>query len=111
VQSGKLRMLAVAGAKRSRFAPDVPSLAELGYPGVDFELWYGLFGPAKLPAAVTQVWERELAAIAALPDVRETLERQGITPVYWDAQTVAARVKTELVRWREVVEKAGIKPE
>jgi tripartite-type tricarboxylate transporter receptor subunit TctC len=111
VQSGKLRMLAVAGANRSVFAPDVPTLTELGHPTIEFELWYGFFGPANLPAPVVQLWERELAAIAALPDVKESLERQGMAPTYWDAQTTGARVRSEVVRWREVVEKAGIKPE
>jgi tripartite-type tricarboxylate transporter receptor subunit TctC len=111
VQSGKLRMLAVAGTRRSPFAPDVPTLTELGHPTIDFELWYGFFGPANLPEAVVRVWERELAEIAALPDVRESLERQGLAPTYWDAQTAGARVKSEVARWREVVERAGIKPE
>jgi tripartite-type tricarboxylate transporter receptor subunit TctC len=111
VQGGKLRMLAVAGSKRSIFAPEVASLAELGYPSIDFELWYGLFGPASLASAAVQLWQQELAAIAAMPDVKESLERQGMAPAYWDAQTTGARVKAEVIRWREVVEKAGIKPE
>jgi tripartite-type tricarboxylate transporter receptor subunit TctC len=111
VQSGKLRMLAVAGSKRSIFAPEVASLAELGYPSIDFELWYGLFGPANLAPPAVQLWEQELAAIAAMPDVKESLERQGMAPAYWDAQTTGARVRAEVARWREVVDKAGIKPE
>jgi tripartite-type tricarboxylate transporter receptor subunit TctC len=111
VASGKLRMLAIAGSSRSIFAPDVPTLAELGYPGVDFELWYGFFAPAHVPAAVAQLWEQELAAIVALPDVRESLERQGMAPAYWDAQTTGERIRSEMIRWREVVEKAGIKTE
>src|SRR5262245_52714465 len=111
VQEGKLRMLAVASAKRSAFAPDVPTLAELGYPTVDFELWYGFFGPASMPAPIVEKWEKELAAIATLPDVKEGLERQGIAPVFRDAAATGARVKAEVVRWREVAEKAGIKAE
>jgi len=111
VRAGELRMLAVAGSKRSTFAPEVPTLTELGHPSVDFELWYGFFGPANLPPAVAQLWETELAAIIALPDVKESLERQGIMPVFWDAQATGARVKSEVVRWREVARKAGIKPE
>jgi len=111
VQEGKLRMLAVASAKRSAFAPEVPTLTELGYPTVDFELWYGFFGPANLPAAIVAKWERELDAIATLPDVKDGLERQGMAPVFWDAATTGARVRTEVVRWRQVVEKAGIKAE
>jgi tripartite-type tricarboxylate transporter receptor subunit TctC len=111
VASGKLRMLAVAGSKRSIFAPEVPTLSELGYPTVEFELWYGFFGPANLPPAIAKMWERELAAIIASPDVKDGLERQGLATTYWDAQTTGERVKSEVVRWREVVEKAGIKAE
>ena len=111
VASGKLRMLAVAAQKRSPFAPEVPTLAELGYPGIDLELWYGFFAPANLPEPIARLWEGELAAISAMPDVRESFERQGLAPVYWDAVTTAARVKTEVVRWRGVVERAGIKAE
>lgn len=111
VQSGKLRLLAIAGSKRSIFAPDVPSLAELGYPTIDFELWYGFFAPANLPAAIAQLWEKELAAMVMLPDVKENMERQGLAPVFWDARTTGERVRTEIGRWREVVEKAGIKQE
>jgi tripartite-type tricarboxylate transporter receptor subunit TctC len=110
VQSGKLRMLAVAGSRRSIFAPEVPTLTELGYPSVDFELWYAFFGPARLSAAVVQVWERELAAIAAMPDVKEALEQQGLVPAYWDAQKTGAHVRAEVERWRAVVEKAGLQP-
>jgi tripartite-type tricarboxylate transporter receptor subunit TctC len=110
VQSGKLRMLAVAGSRRSIFAPDVPTLAELGHPSVEFELWYAFFGPAKLPPPVVQVWERELAAIAAMPDVKESLEQQGLVPTYWDAQKTGAHVRSEVARWRDVVEKAGLQP-
>jgi tripartite-type tricarboxylate transporter receptor subunit TctC len=111
VAGGKLRMLAVAGSKRSMFAPEVPTLSELGYPTVEFELWYGFFGPAKLPPEITELWERELAAIVALPDVKDGLERQGLATTFWDAQATGERVKSEVVRWREVVEKAGIKAE
>jgi len=110
-QSGKLRLLAVAGTGRSMFAPDVPSLGELGYPTIDFELWYGFFGPANLPPPVAQFWEKELAAMVTLPDVRENLERQGLAPIFWDARTTGARVTTDIARWREVVEKAGIRQE
>jgi tripartite-type tricarboxylate transporter receptor subunit TctC len=111
VASGKLRMLAVAGSRRSIFAPEVPTLTELGYPTVEFELWYGFFAPAKLPPEITELWGRELAAIVALPDVKDGLERQGLATTFWDAQTTGERVKSEVVRWRDVVEKAGIKAE
>jgi tripartite-type tricarboxylate transporter receptor subunit TctC len=111
VQSGKLRMLAVASSKRSPMAPDVPSLAELGYPSLDFDLWFGFLAPANLPGAIARMWEQELAAISALPDVKDSFQKQGLTAVYLDANTTGALIKSETARWRAVAEKAGIKPE
>jgi tripartite-type tricarboxylate transporter receptor subunit TctC len=111
VQSGQLRMLAVASPRRSLHVPDVPSFAELGYSNVDFELWYGFFGPANLPSTIVQMWERELAAIIQLPDVKENFQKQGLTPGFRNAQATGAHKQKEIARWREVAERAGIRPE
>src|SRR5262245_3224862 len=111
VQAGRLRMLAVASPRRSPFAPDVPSFAEVGLPNVDFELWYGFFAPARLPAAVAQKWERELAAVGQLTALKDSFERQGMIPSFRNAQQTAAHLAREISRWRGVAEKAGIKPE
>jgi len=110
-QAGKLRILAVASPRRSPFAPDIPTFAEAGLPDVDFDLWYGLLGPANLPAAIAQKWEKELAAIVELPDVKEMFKRQGMAPDFRDAKTTGELIKAEIARWREVAEKAGLKPE
>jgi tripartite-type tricarboxylate transporter receptor subunit TctC len=109
--SGKLRMLAVASPRRSVYAPDVPSFGELGYPNVDFELWYGFFGPANLPRDVVQIWEKELAAAIELPEVKENFRKQGLIPGFRSAQATGAHKQAEIARWREVAEKAGIRPE
>jgi tripartite-type tricarboxylate transporter receptor subunit TctC len=110
-RSGKLRMIAVASNKRSAFAPEVPSFAELGLANLEFELWYGLFGPAGLPAETVDRWETEIAAVIALPEVREILLRQGITPAFTDAAGMTAKVAKEIARWRKVADTAGIGPE
>ncbi len=111
VQSGKLRILANAGSKRSPFAPDVPTLAELGHPTLDFDLWFGLLGPANLPPEIVRWWEKELAAVAEAPDAQEAFRRHGITPMYRDAAATGALIKSEVARWTAVAEKAGLKPE
>ena len=85
VQSGKLRILANAGSKRSAFAPDIPTLGELGHPTLDFDLWFGFLGPADLPPAIVRWWENELAAVAETAEAREAFRRHGITPLYLDA--------------------------
>ena len=111
VQAGKLRMLAVASSKRTPLAPDVPSLSELGYPSLDFDLWFGFLGPANLPPAIVRKWDDELASINALTDVKEALLKQGLAPMALDAAATAALIKRDIARWRGVVEKAGIKQE
>jgi tripartite-type tricarboxylate transporter receptor subunit TctC len=110
-REGKLNLLAVASQKRSSFAPDVPSLSELGYPTVEFELWYSVFGPAGLPPPIVQAWERELAVFVEDREVRERFATQGMIPTYLGAAAMLAKVRSEVVRWRDVVEKAGINPE
>lgn len=111
VAEGKLRMLAVASSKRTPLAPATPSLSELGHPSLDFETWFGFFGPARLPPDIVQKWDAELTAINALPDVKETLLKQGLAPFPLNAAQTAVQLKNEIARWRSVVEKAGIKPE
>jgi tripartite-type tricarboxylate transporter receptor subunit TctC len=111
VQAGKLRILANAGSKRSPFAPDIPTLAELGHPTLDFDLWFGFFGPAHLPPAIVQWWEKEIAALAETSDAQETLRRHGLTTMYLDSAATGARLKSDTVRWTAVAEKAGLKPE
>jgi len=89
----------------------VPSLSELGYPSLDFDLWFGFLGPANLPAAIVRKWDDELAAINALGDVKESLLRQGLAPMSLDSAATGALIRRDIARWREVVEKAAIKPE
>jgi tripartite-type tricarboxylate transporter receptor subunit TctC len=109
VQAGKLRVLAATGSKRSPILPDVPTFAELGHASVDFDLWFGFFGPAGLPPAVVRKWEAELKAISALPDVRENLSKRGLTPTYLDAAATEALMMSEIARWTAVAEQAGIR--
>jgi tripartite-type tricarboxylate transporter receptor subunit TctC len=111
VQAGKLRILANAGSRRSPFAPEIPTLAELGHPTLDFDLWFGFLGPANLPTAIVQWWEKELAALVETAEMQEAFRRHGITPMFLDAAATAARLKSEVVRWTAVAERAGLKPE
>ena len=111
VAAGKLRILAVASDKRSILAPDAPSFKELGFDDMDIELWYGIFGPAKLPADIVAKWSGELAAILALDDVKDALLKQGIVPAFAPSEALGALMRDDVARWRAVVEKAGIQPD
>jgi tripartite-type tricarboxylate transporter receptor subunit TctC len=109
--AGKLRVLAVASDKRSILAPDAPSFKELGYDNMDIELWYGIFGPANLPAEIVAKWSAELAAVLDLDDVKENLLKQGLAPTFAPPDALGALMRDDVARWRAVIERAGIQPD
>lgn len=106
--AGKLRMLAVSTPTRSPLAPAVPTFVELGHPRLQFALWYGMFGPAKLPAAIVARWERELKSVLAEPDIESMWRKQGLSPDYAPADALETQVKDDFARWKAVGEKAGV---
>ncbi|HTY69165.1 MAG TPA: tripartite tricarboxylate transporter substrate binding protein [Alphaproteobacteria bacterium] len=106
--AGKLRMLAVSTPRRSSLAPDVPSFAELGHPQLTFALWYGMFGPPKLPPAVVDKWDRELVTVLAQPDLKEMWLKQGLVPDYAPPRELEQQVKDDFARWQSVGRKAGV---
>lgn len=106
--AGKLRMLAVSTPKRSPLAPQVPTFVELGHPTLQFALWYGVFGPRKLPAAIVAAWEHELQSALAQPDIEAAWRKQGLIPDYAPADVLEGQVKEDFARWRVVGQKAGI---
>ena len=109
VQAGRLRALAVMSDERSPAYPDVPTMKEQGLPDLEVETWYGSFVPAGTPEAVIR--EINAGINAALKDtqVREAIEKQGMTPVGGAPQCLGNLVKSELPRWNRVVKEAGIK--
>ena len=109
VQAGRLRALAVMSDERSPAYPDVPTMKEQGLPDLEVETWYGSFVPAGTPEAVIR--EINAGINAALKDtqVREAIEKQGMTPVGGAPQRLGNLVKSELPRWNRVVKEAGIK--
>ena len=84
VRAGKVRMLAGAGAKRSSFFPDVPTLAELGFKGAELDIWFGMWAPNGTPADVTARMAREIAKVLALPATKSRYESLGAEPVGMD---------------------------
>ena len=108
VNTGRLRVLAAMTDRRSPLAPDVPTLAELGVPEVTMRLWAGLYGPAKLPAAVTQRLSGEINAALRRPEVREQLLRQGYDPQGSSSEELAAYVKSQYALWKQAVKEAGV---
>jgi tripartite-type tricarboxylate transporter receptor subunit TctC len=111
VKSGRLKALGVSGAKRSTSLPDVPTFIESGLDGFVVDSWVGIFAPAKTPRAIVDRLQRELAAILALPEVRERYAVLGIEPVGNTPEQFGEQVRADLAKWEKVVKQANIKAE
>ena len=111
VKAGALRALAVTGAARLALIPDVPTVAEQGYLGFESGTWYGLFAPARVPREISDKISRDAIAAMREPDVQQKLNSQGFDVIASDADTFAAHLRTELVKWAAVVKAAGLKLE
>jgi tripartite-type tricarboxylate transporter receptor subunit TctC len=107
-QDGQIRMLAVGSERRAEAAPEVPTMAEAGFPAVRVDLWYGLFGPARLPADYLRRLNAELNAWLAEPATREQLRVQGMAPAGGTPEELGELVRRDLQRWAEVIRRAGI---
>ena len=108
VKAGKLRALAVTSPKRIDAAPDVPTLVELGYAGVEASSWYGLFAPAGTPPAIIARLNREMVALGKNPEHRAQLDKQGQEAVYSTPEELAAYVRSESDKWARVIKTAKI---
>src|SRR6185436_13650321 len=109
VKSGKLRVIAVGTAKRLHSIPDVPTVAEQGYPGFETSQWYGLSAPAKTPEAIIKRLAEEAAKAAKSPLVAERFKPDDAEPVGSTPAQYAAFIKKEQERWSRVVRTANIK--
>jgi tripartite-type tricarboxylate transporter receptor subunit TctC len=110
-KSGKLRALAVAGARRSPLAPELPTIAESGLPGYEMSGWFGTVAPAGTPAAVVAVLNREYVRALRLPEVRERLESYGFEVVGNTPEEFASRMRSESQRMARVIRDSGARPE
>jgi tripartite-type tricarboxylate transporter receptor subunit TctC len=108
VKSGRLRLLALAGEKRSPAFPDTPTMAESGFPGVISTGWGGLVAPAGTPQDIVQKTQRDVARGLAAPDVRERLAALGADPVGSTPEAFGAWIKAELEKWTRVVKGAEL---
>jgi tripartite-type tricarboxylate transporter receptor subunit TctC len=107
VKSGKVTGLAVTTKARSPVLPEVPTVAESGLPGFEFNLWTALLGPAKMPNDIKEKVAAEVARILALPDVKDKMLTQGATPHTMTPKQFDAFLKTEVTRLAKVVKASG----
>ncbi len=109
IRSGRLKAIAVTGAKRTPFLADVPTFMESGFPGIVIEGWRALLAPAGTPRAVIDVLNAELVRVAKLPDVQEKLAAIGTTAVAGTPEQLAQVIRDETRLWAKIVKDAGIK--
>lgn len=108
VNAGKLRALAVSSIKRAQVAPNVPTVAESGFPGYDVSGWYGILVPAKTPADIINRLNSEIVTILRSPAATERLAADGSEAVGNTPEQFGAHIKSEITKWGKVVKAAGI---
>ncbi len=111
IRAGQLRALAVTSRKRSDALPDVPTMDEAGVKGYEATLWFALVGPAGLPAGIQAKLNQEAVAILNSAEMKQALAQQGLVPDPGTPDALAAQIRGDIGKWREVIAKAGIKPE
>ena len=111
IKSGRLRGLAVTTSKRISAMPELPTVAESGVPGYDVILWHGLVGPKGMPKAVVDRLNSEAAQILKSKAMEDLLAADGVTPAGGTPEQFQTLIKSDIERWRKVVERAHIKLE
>jgi len=110
-RQGKLRALAVTSATRSSAAPDLPTLAESGFPGFEATTWIGLLAPAKTSPNLVRALHVETVKAIGVPEVRAKLADLGMEPVGSSPEEFASVIRADLPRWAQVIKSSGARPE
>ncbi|WP_020201778.1 MULTISPECIES: tripartite tricarboxylate transporter substrate binding protein [Cupriavidus] len=111
VKAGRLRAIAITSAQRSPLLPDVPTVAESGFPGFDVQSWFALAAPAGTPQPVVERLNAALGKVLAMPDVRQRLQDLAATPEPGTPDQLRKLIASETRRWRDVVKQSGAKAE
>ena len=111
MKSGRMRALAVSGAKRSTAAPEVPTVAESGVPGYAFDVWYGMLFPAATPRAIVGKASAELNRVLKSTALAQRFAAIGLEPAGTTPDEFARIIRSEIAKWRKVVESAKIRVE
>jgi tripartite-type tricarboxylate transporter receptor subunit TctC len=111
IRAGKLKALAVGSPQRLPQLPDVPTLDESGFKGVDVDMWYGFFAPKGTPADVVERLNREIVAILEAPEAKTAFEVQGLIPATSTPAALGEIAVRDRARWADIVARRGIQPE
>lgn len=109
VRSGRLRALAVTSKTRSAAVPDIPTIAELGFPEFEASSWFGLLGPPELPRNIVTALQAEIVRALKVPELRAKLVQQGADPVGSTPEEFGAYMRAETAKWATVVKTSGAK--
>jgi len=111
MKAGRLVALAITSRQRSPLAPELPTIAESGYPGFEADTWYGMLAPAKVPAPLVAQMNEAVTKMLAQPDFKERLAHEGAQPAGGTPAQFAAYIKSEIDRWAKIVRMAKVKVE
>jgi tripartite-type tricarboxylate transporter receptor subunit TctC len=109
VEAGRLRALAVSSPTRSPRAPNIPTIAESGFPGFDVRGWYAILAPAGTPAPIVSRLNKDIVAILHTPEMKERLANDGSEAVGSSPEELARHLRNETARWAKLIREAGIK--
>ena len=107
IKGGRVRVLAVTSAQRSPAMPEIPTIAEAGVPGYESGVWYALLAPKGTPAAIVKKLHDESVALLKGPEMRERFAADGIKPIGSTPEELAAYIRSERVKWADVVKRSG----
>lgn len=110
MKAKRVRALAISSKQRSSLAPDLPTIAESGFPGFQTDTWYGVVAPAGTPAAILSRLSADIGRVIASPDARALLEAQGAHPAGGSPREFREFLQSEIAKWAKVIKAAGIEP-
>ena len=110
IKSGKLRLLATTGTMRNPDFPDVPTFAEAGLPGMDYEQWFGVMAPKNLPKPIAETLSTAISLAIKTPEVVEKFKTLALEPSTLTPSEFQTRVINDSQRWQKIANEAGIKP-
>ena len=111
IKAARIRALGITSPQRSPVAPELPTIAESGYPGFEAETWAAILGPAGMPAQIVALLNATIAKIVKMPDIADRIAAQGAAPRMGTPDQARAFIKAELAKWEKVVAAAGIRSE
>jgi tripartite-type tricarboxylate transporter receptor subunit TctC len=109
VRAGKLKIMAVTTARRSKLYPELPTIAESGVPGYDLAGWYGVVAPAGTPRPIVERLHAEFTKAMHAPDMKERYEKLGVDPVESTPEQFGAYMSAETKKWGEIIKRSGVK--